>query len=257
MEKTPLLQMTGISKNFGSVQALTAVDFELLPNEVLGLLGDNGAGKSTLIKIISGVYPPDEGKINLLGKEVIINNPAHAKSLGIETTYQDLALLNKMNVPENIFLGRERNKILPIIPLRILDKKGMEQETLPLLQRLKINIGSLRTRVENFSGGQRQATAIAKSIFWKAKIIILDEPTAALGVAETEKVRSIIKDLRKEGISVIFISHNLEDVFTVADRVIVLRGGRRVGSLRIAETSRDEIVRLMVSGEPARENARV
>jgi len=245
--------MKGISKYFGSVRALYKVDFELLPNEVLGLLGDNGAGKSTLIKIISGVYPPDEGKVFLKGEELSISDPAHAKSLGIETTYQDLALLNKMNVPENIFLGRERYKPLPVIPVRILDKKRMEKETLPLLQRLKINIGSLHTRVENFSGGQRQATAIAKSIFWKAKIIILDEPTAALGVAETEKVRSIIKDLRKEGVSVILISHNLEDVFAVADRVIVLRGGQRVGSRRTRETTRDEIVKLMISGEPVTE----
>ena len=248
MQAEPILKMIGISKKFGSVQALHQVNFELYPNEILGLLGDNGAGKSTLIKIISGVYPPDEGQIFIEGKEVRILDPAHAKVLGIETVYQDLALATKMNISENIFLGREKMKNFIHIPIKILDKKKMESETRPLLERLRIDLDP-KLKVGTLSGGQRQATAIAKSIFWEAKIIIMDEPTAALGVAETTKVRQIILDLKKHGASVILISHNLEDIFTVADRAIVLRGGMRVGDRLIKEATRDDIVKLMISGE--------
>ena len=252
MQNEPILKMKGISKKFGSVQALYQVDFELYPNEILGLLGDNGAGKSTLIKIISGVYSPDVGQIFIHGKPVTIFDPAGAKELGIETVYQDLALATKLNIAENIFLGREKMKNFLKTPIQILDKRKMEAETKPLLERLRIPLDP-KLKVGTLSGGQRQATAIAKSIFWEAKIIIMDEPTAALGVAETTKVRQIILDLKKHGASVILISHNLEDVFSVADRAIILRGGMRVGDRIIKETTRDEIVKLMVSGEKKNE----
>lgn len=251
MQDEPLLRMTGISKRFGSVQALYNVEFELYDREIIGLVGDNGAGKTTLIKIISGAYTPDEGRVFLRGEEIQVNDPRHAKALGIETVYQDLALANKLSVAENIFLGRERMKSFVGTPIKVMDKRRMEEETLPILRRLKIEIGSPRARADTLSGGQRQATAIAKSIFWNASIIIMDEPTAALGVSETMKVRQIILDLKKEGTTVILISHNLEDVFSVADRVVVLRGGRRVGDRKINETTRDEIVKLMITGERA------
>ena len=251
MQKEPLLKMKGIGKKFGSVQALYNVDFELYDNEILGLVGDNGAGKTTLIKIVSGAYSPDEGKIFLRGKQVNILDPRSAKTLGIETVYQDLALADKLNIAENIFLGKEHLKSFLGTPIKILDKKRMEAETLPTLRKLRIDIESPRAKVETLSGGQRQATAIAKSIFWKARIIIMDDPTAALGVAETMKVRQITLDLKKEGASVILISHNLEDLFSVADRVIILRGGRRVGDRLIKQTTRDEIVKLMITGERA------
>jgi ABC-type sugar transport system ATPase subunit len=256
MHEEPILKMKSISKKFGSVQALYQVDFELHPNEILGLLGDNGAGKSTLIKIISGVFTQDEGEIFIHGKSVTISDPAGAKELGIETVYQDLALATKLNIAENIFLGREKMKKFLKTPIQVLDKKKMETETRPLLERLRIALDP-KLKVGTLSGGQRQATAIAKSVFWEAKIIIMDEPTAALGVAETAKVRQIILDLKKHGASVILISHNLEDVFSVADRAIVLRGGMRVGDRIIKNTTRDEIVKLMVSGEQKQENNNV
>jgi len=251
VQNEPLLKMRGISKKFGSVQALYNVDFELFDCEILGLIGDNGAGKTTLIKLISGAYLPDKGEIFLRGKQVNILDPRNAKTLGIETVYQDLVLADKLNIAENIFLGREHLKNFLGTPIRILDKKRMEAETLPTLRRLRIDIESPRAKVETLSGGQRQATAIAKSIFWQARIIVMDEPTAALGVAETMKVRQITLDLKKEGASVILISHNLEDIFSVADRVIVLRGGRRVGDRLLSKTSRDELVKLMITGERA------
>jgi len=251
MQKEPLLKMKGICKKFGSVQALYNVDFELYDNEILGLVGDNGAGKTTLIKIVSGAYSPDEGKIFLRGKQINILDPRSAKALGIETVYQDLALADKLNIAENIFLGKEHLKNFLGTPIRILDKKRMEAETLPTLRKLRIDIESPRAKVATLSGGQRQATAIAKSIFWNARIIIMDEPTAALGVSETAKVRQIILELKKEGGSIILISHNLEDIFSVADRIIILRGGRRVGDHLVKQTTRDEIVKLMITGERA------
>lgn len=251
-ESLPLLRVVGVSKRFGAVQALHRVSFELYHNEVLGLVGDNGAGKSTLIKIISGVYQPDEGEIFFEGKKVVIATPAYAKSLGIETVYQDLALALKKNVSENVFLGREYLKGFLSTPIRILDKRRMELETASFLRELRIDLNP-RHRVENLSGGQRQATAIAKSIFWKAKLIIMDEPTAALGVSETARVRQMILDVKNHGVSVILISHNLEDIFSVADRAVVLRGGRKINECWINKTTRDELVKWMVAGEPCDE----
>jgi len=245
--KEPLLRLVNISKNFGAVRALDKVSLELYSGEVLGLVGDNGAGKSTLIKIISGVYQPDEGEIFFQEEKINILDPAHAKSLGIETVYQDLALALKMNVSENIFLGKEYLKKFLGTPIKILDKKRMELETISLIRKLQLDFNP-RSKVENLSGGQRQATAIAKSVFWEAKVIIMDEPTAALGIPEVTRVRQIISDLKDRGVSIILISHNLEDIFSVADRVVVLRRGRKVGDCVVRKTTHEEIVRLMVAG---------
>lgn len=245
--KEPLLRLVNISKNFGAVRALDKVSLELYSGEVLGLVGDNGAGKSTLIKIISGVYQPDEGEIFFQEEKINILDPAHAKSLGIETVYQDLALALKMNVSENIFLGKEYLKKFLGTPVKILDKKRMELETISLIRKLQLDFNP-RSKVENLSGGQRQATAIAKSVFWEAKVIIMDEPTAALGIPEVTRVRQIISDLKDRGVSIILISHNLEDIFSVADRVVVLRRGRKVGDCVVRKTTHEEIVRLMVAG---------
>jgi len=245
--KEPLLRLVNISKNFGAVRALDKVSLELYSGEVLGLVGDNGAGKSTLIKIISGVYQPDEGEIFFQEEKINIPDPAHAKSLGIETVYQDLALALKMNVSENIFLGKEYLKKFLGTPIKILDKKRMELETISLIRKLQLDFNP-RSKVENLSGGQRQATAIAKSVFWEAKVIIMDEPTAALGIPEVTRVRQIISDLKDRGVSIILISHNLEDIFSVADRVVVLRRGRKVGDCVVRKTTHEEIVRLMVAG---------
>lgn len=245
--KEPLLRLVNISKNFGAVRALDKVSLELYSGEVLGLVGDNGAGKSTLIKIISGVYQPDEGEIFFQEEKINIPDPAHAKSLGIETVYQDLALALKMNVSENIFLGKEYLKKFLGTPVKILDKKRMELETISLIRKLQLDFNP-RSKVENLSGGQRQATAIAKSVFWEAKVIIMDEPTAALGIPEVTRVRQIISDLKDRGVSIILISHNLEDIFSVADRVVVLRRGRKVGDCVVRKTTHEEIVRLMVAG---------
>lgn len=245
--KEPLLRLVNISKNFGAVRALDEVSLELYSGEVLGLVGDNGAGKSTLIKIISGVYQPDEGEIFFQEEKINIPDPAHAKSLGIETVYQDLALALKMNVSENIFLGKEYLKKFLGTPIKILDKKRMELETISLIRKLQLDFNP-RSKVENLSGGQRQATAIAKSVFWEAKVIIMDEPTAALGIPEVTRVRQIISDLKDRGVSIILISHNLEDIFSVADRVVVLRRGRKVGDCVVRKTTHEEIVRLMVAG---------
>lgn len=249
MQEEPLLRMTGISKKFGSVQALYKVDFELYNNEILGFVGDNGAGKTTLIKIISGVYASDEGEIFFQGKQVTMIDPRHVRSLGIETIYQDLALANKFSVAENIFLGREYLKKFLGTPIKVLDKRRMEADTSLILRRLRIDIGSPKAKVETLSGGQRQGTAVAKSVFWKGRVIIMDEPTAALGISEALKVRQTILNLKKQGVSIILISHNLEDIFSTADRVIILRGGQRVGARVIKETNEEEIAKLIIKGK--------
>lgn len=248
MKDKILLRVSNISKKFGAVQALYKVDLELYENEVLGLVGDNGAGKTTLIKIISGVYPPDAGEIFLQGRRVQIENPQHAKKLGLETVYQDLALADDLSITENVFLGREYLKEgFWGKTMGILHRQKMERETVQIKTRLKIDIGSPRLKVKNLSGGQRQAVAFARSIYWKAKIVIMDEPTAALGVPETEKVRELILELKNQGVSILIISHNLEDIFSVCDRIIVLRRGRRAGDRKTEITNRDEIVRLMIT----------
>jgi len=243
---SPILEMKGICKYFGGVHALEDVDFELYPNEILALVGDNGAGKSTLIKIISGVHTPDRGEIYLEGKKVEIQNPSDARTLGIETVYQELALVETRDVAANFFLGREPTKGRLGI---FVDKKKIAEVTVDTLKKLSITLPSLRTAVRYLSGGQRQALAVGRAVAWGRKIIIMDEPTAALGVEESRKVLGLARQLKEHGASVIIISHNLRHVFSVAERIIVLRGGRRVGSKLKSETTADEIVKLITGAE--------
>ena len=236
----PILELRGICKYFGGVHALEDVDLELYPDEVLALVGDNGAGKSTLIKIIAGVYQPDRGKVFIDGKEIKIHSPRAAMDLRIETVYQELALVDKLDVVENVFLGR------PLTKFRwFVNRKRMVAETIDILKRLKISIPSLKEPVQNLSGGQRQALAVGRTVAWSGKIVILDEPTAALGVEETRKVLALIKQIKEHGAPIIVISHNLRHIFEVSDRIIVLRGGRRVGLRIKSETNIDEIVKLI------------
>jgi D-xylose transport system ATP-binding protein len=217
------------------------VDFEVYPAEVVALVGDNGAGKSTLVKVIAGTHPPDGGVIRFEGAEVKIHSPRHATLLGIETVYQDLALCDNLDVVANMFLGRER--VVEPAVLGRLAELDMERRALDVLRRLNVTtIRSLRSPVATLSGGQRQSVAISRAVMWNSKIVILDEPTAALGVAQTQQVRELIKQLRRQGLGVVLISHNLNDVFEVADRIIVLRLGRRVATFKRAATTPDEVV---------------
>jgi D-xylose transport system ATP-binding protein len=240
----PRLRMRGISKSFGAVRALFEVDFEVNVGEVVGLVGDNGAGKSTLIKVISGVAPADEGEIFLEGKQVNIPNPQAANHLGIETVYQDLALCDNLDVVANLFLGREERSFL-----RSLNEIDMEKQALNVLRTLDVKLPSTRTAVATLSGGQRQSVAVAKSILRQARVVLLDEPTAALGVAQTRQVLNLIRRLRDQGLAVVVISHNLADVFEVVDRVIVLRLGRRVGTFDVKTTTPEQIVSAITGAE--------
>jgi ABC-type sugar transport system ATPase subunit len=226
-ENTPVVEMRNIKKNFGAVQALRGVDLALHHNEVLGLVGDNAAGKSTLMKVLSGAYIPDEGEIYLEGKKAHLGSPMDARRQGIEMVYQDYALANNLDVAANVFLGREVVR-LRLGPIGVMDYRHMEQETKNLLNRLKIDIPSVRQKVERLSGGQRQAVAIARSTAFDAKVIIMDEPTAALSVAAIAKVLDLVRELKAQGSSIIVISHRLEDIYQVSDRMIVLRQGRKV-----------------------------
>ena len=240
----PRLRLRGISKSFGAVRALYQVDFEVNAGEVIGLVGDNGAGKSTLIKVISGVAPADEGEIFLEGKKANIPNPQSANNLGIETVYQDLALCDNLDVVANLFLGREERSFI-----RSLNEIDMEKQALNVLRTLDVKLPSTRTPVATLSGGQRQSVAVAKSILRKAKVVLLDEPTAALGVAQTRQVLNLIRRLREQGLAVVVISHNLADVFEVVDRVIVLRLGRRVGTFDVKTTTPEQIVASITGAE--------
>jgi D-xylose transport system ATP-binding protein len=240
----PRLRMKGISKSFGAVRALSGVDFEVYDGEVVGLVGDNGAGKSTLIKTISGVGPTDEGEIFVQGQPVKITNPNIATRLGIQTVYQDLALCDNLDVVANLFLGREE-----LAPLHGLKENDMEKRGLAVLQTLNVKLPSIRATVERLSGGQRQSIAVAKSILRNASLVLLDEPTAALGVAQTRQVLQLIRRLRDQGLAVVVISHNLADVFEVVDRVIVLRLGRRVGTFVVKDTTPEQVVAAITGAE--------
>ena len=245
----PVLECVEVSKRFGGVHALNRVSFEVGRGEVLALAGDNGAGKSTLIKIVSGVLRPDEGEFRYKGEPVAFTGPRQARERGIETIYQDLALADNLDVGENVFLGREpRSRVLGLLPR--IDRRAMREAAHEVLDTLDIDIPrrKLREPVRNLSGGQRQAVAIGRAIYWKAELLIMDEPTAALGVPEQRKVRELIMRLKTQGVAVIFISHNLQDIFAVADRILVLRRGLKAGERLPAETSGDEIVKLMVGG---------
>lgn len=226
-ENTPVVEMRDIKKHFAAVQALRGVDLALHHNEVLGLVGDNAAGKSTLMKVLSGAYIPDGGEIFIEGEKVHFTNPMDARRLGIEMVYQDYALANNLDVSANVFMGREVVQ-MKLGPIGIMDYRYMEQETKNLLNRLKIDIPSVRQKVERLSGGQRQAVAIARATAFDAKVIIMDEPTAALSVAAIDKVLELVRELKAQGSSIIVISHRLEDIYEVSDRMIVLRQGRKV-----------------------------
>ncbi len=240
----PRLRLRGISKTFGAVRALSRVDFEVYPAEVVGLVGDNGAGKSTLIKVIAGVGPADEGEILVEGQPVSITGPQAATRLGIETVYQDLALCDNLDVIANLNLGREE-----ISALHILQETEMEKKGLDVLRTLDVKIPSMRSLVASLSGGQRQSIAVAKSILRNAKVVLLDEPTAALGVAQTAQVLNLIRRLREQGLAVVVISHNLADVFEVVDRVIVLRLGKRVADFDVKNTTPEQVVAAITGAE--------
>lgn len=238
----PILQMRGISKRFGAVQALTDVDFEVYPGEVVALVGDNGAGKSTLIKCVAGTHMADEGTIIFEGHEAKIHTPSDATHLGIETVYQDLALCDNLDVVQNMFLGREFTaRAAP--PLALLSRLQMEKRALEVLKSLNVTtIGSVRTKVAALSGGQRQSVAISRAVMWNSKLVILDEPTAALGVVQTEQVLALIRRLRERGLGIVVITHNLHEVFEIADRIIVLRLGQRVATFTHAGTTPEDVV---------------
>ena len=233
--RTPLLSMRGINKSFGAVQALTDISLDVYPGEVVALVGDNGAGKSTLIKILAGVHPADTGSIVRDNKTVSINSPAESNRLGIATVYQDLALCDNLDVVANLFLGHELGGVT-------LKEVEMEQRAWQLLRQLSAKIPSVRIVVASLSGGQRQTVAIARSLIGEPGIVILDEPTAALGVAQTAEVLNLIERLRERGLAVILISHNMADVQAVADRIVVLRLGRNNGEFIVGEVSYEEII---------------
>jgi D-xylose transport system ATP-binding protein len=251
----PLLALTGISKRFGAVQALAGVDFEVHAGEVVGLVGDNGAGKSTLVKIISGIVSPDQGEISMDGVPVAIRTPEDAVQLGIATVYQDLALADNLDVVANLFLGREDVSRGPARVTMQLDETAMEHRSHELLEQFAVTIPNVRTEVASLSGGQRQQVAVARSLLGEPKLVLLDEPTAALGVAQTAQVLRLIGQLRERGLGVMVISHNLADVFEVADRIFVLRLGRPAGTFDAAKATQDEVVaaitgaRLRAEGE--------
>jgi ABC-type sugar transport system ATPase subunit len=244
----PILQVKELYKRFGGLVAVDHVSLDIYPGEVVGLLGDNGAGKSTLIKMISGVYKPDGGQIVLNREVVSFSTPLEARRRGIETIYQDLALCENLDASANIFLGREKmHHQLGIF--RVLDRPYMLRESRHVLDQLDIRIPELRHPIRQLSGGQRQAVSIARAVYWNASLMIMDEPTAALGVPEQLKVLELIRTLRGRGVPVILISHNMQDVFAVADRVIVMRRGSKAGERKISETNENEVVGLMVGAE--------
>lgn len=248
-ERSPILEMRGVSKRFGAVQALSEVDFEVYLEEVLGLVGDNGAGKSTLVKILSGVYHADEGDYIFEGEKVSVNTPRDATRLGIETVYQDLALCDNLDVVANIYLGREETTTVIPNVIQPLDELDMEQNTLRLMSDLHVSLPSARRKIATLSGGQRQSVAVARAVMWNSKVVLLDEPTAALGVEQTAQVRDLIVRLRERGLGVVVISHNLADIFDVSDRIIVLRLGKRVATFDTRRTKQAEVVAAITGAE--------
>jgi ABC-type sugar transport system ATPase subunit len=242
----PLLEARGISKAYGHVQALSDVDFQVGHAETVALVGDNGAGKSTLLKIICGALAPDAGEISLDGEAVTFAGPSDAAKSGIAVVYQDLALVDTRSVAANVFLGREPGRIF-------VSRRLMRREARRVLDELKIRVPSVRTLVGQLSGGQRQTVAIARAVHQGGRLVIMDEPTAALGVEGQRKVLQLIDDLREQGSSVVVISHNLEHVFSVADRIVVLRGGQLVGTRRKHEATPEEIVQMIVGAKPVAE----
>jgi D-xylose transport system ATP-binding protein len=244
----PLVELKGISKTFGGLRALESVDVDLVAGEVMGLLGHNGAGKSTLIKILSGVYTADSGEVRVSGAPVRIESTRDAKLLGIETIYQNLALAENLDAVANLFLGREK-----YTRFGFLDEETMEHETRRMLDRMKLRLPSLRNEVSRLSGGQRQAIAIGRAIYFDAKVLIMDEPTAALGPQETAQVGELVRELKGQGLAIFLISHDIHDVFDLADRITVLSHGRVVGTVRTADVSKDDVLSMIILGRmPAR-----
>jgi D-xylose transport system ATP-binding protein len=239
----PLLELIGINKSFGPVHVLHDVDFTVRAGEVTALVGDNGAGKSTLIKCVAGIYPMDSGQVLFRGKNVTIHSPKEAADLGIEVVYQDLALADNLDVVQNMFLGRERGSRW------LMDEASMEKAARETLASLSVRtVKSVRTRVKQLSGGQRQTVAIAKAVLWDSKVVLLDEPTAALGVAQTRQVLDLVRRLAEQGLGVVLISHNMADVFEVADRISTLYLGRLVADLPAKETTHSQVVELITAG---------
>jgi simple sugar transport system ATP-binding protein len=242
--ETHLIEMKGISKSFGAVEALQSVDLELSHHEVLGLVGDNAAGKSTLMKILSGVYGPDEGEILIEGEKVTFASPADSRRLGIEMIFQDLAIVPNLSIADNIFLGREPVK--NFLGLKILDKRKMVEESSVAVGRLDVDIRSTRLATAGLSGGQQQAVAVGRAIYFNPRVVIMDEPTAALSVKAIKRVLELVQELKERGIAIILISHRLPNIFAVTDRIMVLRLGRRAAERRTKETTPEEIIDLMV-----------
>ena len=246
MTDTPILELKGVSKSFGAVQALYEVDFHVSRGEVMALVGDNGAGKSTLIKCIAGIYSIDSGEVFFEGERVNIHGPKDSANLGIEVVYQDLALADNLDVVQNMFLGREELTG----PLRSLDEITMERRANDTLATLSVTtIRSVRQTVAGLSGGQRQSVAVAKAVMWNSKVVILDEPTAALGVAQTRQVLDLVKRLGEQGLAVVLISHNLHDIFEVADNITVLRLGQNVGEYKRTEVTQTQVVEAITAGK--------
>lgn len=243
----PLLEVRNLSKHFGAIRALDNFDMSIRPGEVVALAGDNGAGKTTMIKTISGVFKPTAGEVYLKGEPMSFSSPQDARDKGIETIYQDLALADNLSIGANIFLGREpMTKKFGFLP--VLDRRAMREAARETMALLDFHVSRLDAPVSNFSGGQRQAVAIGRAVHWNAQILIMDEPTAALGVPEQRKVLSLIRSLKAQGRGIIFISHNLQDIFAVSDRIIVMRRGIKAGERAISETTHDEVVKLMIGG---------
>ncbi|MCG3209782.1 MAG: Fructose import ATP-binding protein FrcA [Anaerolineae bacterium] len=244
MSTQPILELKSVSKNFGAVRALSNVDFQARVGEVMALVGDNGAGKTTLIKGIAGIYPFDHGEIFFDGKKVSIHNPRDSVALGIDVVYQDLALVDNLDVVANMFLGRETTS-----SPWLLDETSMEKACLKILESLSVtSLHSVRQAVVGLSGGQRQAISVAKAVMWNSRLVILDEPTAALGMAQTRHVLDLVRRLADQGLAVILVSHNLHNIFEVADRITVLRLGQKVAEFVAAHTTQQEVVHAITAG---------
>ena len=240
---TPTLELRGVNKSFGAIQVLHDVHMKVFPGQVTALVGDNGAGKSTLIKSIAGIHAIDSGEIHFEGREVTVSGPRDAAALGIEIVYQDLALCDNLDVVQNMFLGRERKTGV------LLDEVSMEESARDTLSRLSVRtLKSVRQQVSSLSGGQRQTVAIAKAVLWESKLVVLDEPTAALGVAQTRQVLDLVRRLADTGHAVVFISHNMVDVFEVADRVAALYLGRMAADIPISQVDRPQVIELITAG---------
>lgn len=248
-DRTPLVSMRGIVKRFGAIQALKGVDLDLYPGEVLGLVGDNSAGKSTLMKILTGAYQPDAGQIYFQGQPVAIHSPLDSRRLGIEMIYQDFAVCGNLDIATNIFLGR-----WPTIR-GFVNRRQMEREATRVLERINVAFPSLRLPVESLSGGRQQTVAIARALAFNPRVLIMDEPTANLSPNATGRLLELVAELRRQGVSVIIISHRMQEIFEVGDRVAVLRQGEMVGTLSIAEATEDEILSLIIAGRRQAEGA--